>query len=141
MALAALSALAATTAFTAPADATVFENHISVRQDAHIGDDDTVTLSGAYVCNDPSPVGVQIATFLAQDGTRLGTTAKGEVICDGHEHEWQSTASMRYTKGLHAGEARAEARLEVVRTGGGLMPKAIDTVAQDEQEVELFDHR
>ncbi|MFD6187314.1 DUF6299 family protein [Streptomyces goshikiensis] len=141
MALAALSALAATTVFTAPADATVFENHISVRQDAHIGDDDTVTLSGAYVCSDPSPVGVQIATFLAQDGTRLGTTAKGEVICDGHEHEWQSTASMRYTKGLHAGEARAEARLEVVRTGGGLMPKAIDTVAQDEQEVELFDHR
>ncbi|MFE3993632.1 DUF6299 family protein [Streptomyces goshikiensis] len=141
MAFAALSALAATTAFTAPADATVFENRISVRQDAHIGHDGTVTLSGTYVCEDPSPVGVQIATALAQDGTRLGTTAKGRVICDGRKHAWRSTASLRFTKGIHAGEARAEARLEVVRMGSGLMPRAIDTLAQDKRTVVLFDHR
>ncbi|MFE2928363.1 DUF6299 family protein [Streptomyces goshikiensis] len=141
MAFAALSALAATTVFTAPADATVFENRISVRQDAHIGDDGTVTLSGTYVCEDPSPVGVQIATALAQDGTRLGTTAKGRVICDGRKHAWRSTASLRFTKGIHAGKARAEARLEVVRMGSGLMPRAIDTLAQDDRTVVLFDHR
>ncbi|MFE3630298.1 DUF6299 family protein [Streptomyces goshikiensis] len=141
MAFAALSALAATTVFTAPADATVFENRISVRQDAHIGDDGTVTLSGTYVCEDPSPVGVQIATALAQDGTRLGTTAKGRVICDGRKHAWRSTASLRFTKGIHAGKARAEARLEVVRMGSGLMPRAIDTLSQDDRTVVLFDHR
>ncbi|MFJ5632596.1 DUF6299 family protein [Streptomyces goshikiensis] len=141
MAFAALSALAATTVFTAPADATVFENRISVRQDAHIGDDGTVTLSGTYVCEDPSPVGVQIATALAQDGTRLGTTAKGRVICDGRKHAWRSTASLRFTKGIHAGKAWAEARLEVVRMGSGLMPRAIDTLAQDDRTVVLFDHR
>ncbi|MCX4526306.1 MULTISPECIES: DUF6299 family protein [unclassified Streptomyces] len=139
MALAALSALAAAAVFTVPANATVFENHISVWQDAHIGDDHTVTLSGTYVCNDPSPARVQLSTAVVQNGIRLGKSA-GNVVCDGEEHEWQTTASMRFTKGLSAGEALGEARLEVIHMGG-LLPKAIDTLAEDSHEIRLIDHR
>ncbi|MCJ1679055.1 DUF6299 family protein [Streptomyces sp. APSN-46.1] len=140
MALAALSALAAAAVFTAPATATAFENGISVQPYAHIGDDGTVTLSGTYVCNDPSPVGaVQLSTAVTQDGTRLGT-GNGDVKCDGEEHAWETTASLRFTKGIHAGQALGEARLQVVHLQG-LMPKSVDTVAEDRHEIELIDHR
>ncbi len=88
MALAALSALAATAVFTAPATAAPYDSAISVQPYAHIGGSGTVT--------------------------RL-TTGAGAPVCDGAarvaEHH-------RPPGAVHAGEARFEARLQEVRFSG-----------------------
>ncbi|MGW0391167.1 DUF6299 family protein [Streptomyces sp. NPDC003042] len=136
MALAALSALAATAAFTAPATATVFEQGISVQPYGHISDDGTITLSGTYHCTAVSPMGtVQIAASVLQDGTRLAFGG-GEAHCDGGEHAWEATGSLRFTPGVHSGPALAEVRLNEIQRSG-LMPKSIDTVAEDRREIQL----
>lgn len=57
MALATFSALAAVSVFTAPANATVFNQEISVQPYAHITEDGSVTLSGTYLCEGSSPRG------------------------------------------------------------------------------------
>ncbi|WP_326589888.1 DUF6299 family protein [Streptomyces sp. NBC_01294] len=140
MALASLSALAATAVFTAPADATVFDQGISVQPYGHISRDGEVTLSGTYHCSNPSPMGakLQIAAAVVQDGTRLGFGG-GEADCDGEEHVWQATGSLKFTPGVHPGAALAEVQLNEIHFSG-LMPRSIDTVAEDRQEIELIDH-
>lgn len=136
MALAALPALAATAVFTAPATATPFDSAISVQPYAHIGDDGTITLSGTYRCNDPSPVGaIQITASVIQDGVHL-TTGAGDAVCDGAEHEWESRAKLRHTPGIHPGRARAEARLQEIRLSG-LMPQSLHTLAEDHRDVQV----
>ncbi|MGP3686667.1 DUF6299 family protein [Streptomyces sp. IBSNAI002] len=137
MALAALSALAATAVFTAPAEATSFDQGISVQPYGHISEDGTVTLSGTYHCTSPSPVGakLQIAASVIQHGTRLAFGG-GEATCDGQEHAWQATGSLRYTPGIKAGPARAEARLNEIHFSG-LMPRSVDTVAEDGKTIDL----
>lgn len=136
-ALAALSALAATAVFTAPAEATSFDQGISVRPYGHVSKDGTVTLSGTYHCTNPSPVGakLQIAAAVVQDGTRLAFGG-GEARCDGQEHEWEATGSLKFTPDVHPGPARAEARLNEIHFAG-LMPRSIDTVAEDRQDLLL----
>ncbi|MBT2406391.1 MULTISPECIES: DUF6299 family protein [unclassified Streptomyces] len=141
-ALAALSALTVAAVFTTPATAASMDNGISVQPYAHIGEDGKVTLSGTYHCDDSSPVGaVQIATSVSQGDTRLGAS-NGEVVCDGAEHEWRTTASLALAPEIHPGRALAEVRLqEIRRTGGGLLSLPVKTVAEDVQEIELIDHR
>ncbi|WP_411106800.1 DUF6299 family protein [Streptomyces sp. cmx-4-9] len=138
MALAALSALAATAAFSAPAQATVYDQGISVLSHGHIHPDGTVTLSGTYHCTNPSPVGakLQISASVRQEGTRLAFGG-GEADCDGREHAWEATGSLRYTPGIHAGAALAEAKLDEVHFSG-LMPRSVDTVAEDRREIRLI---
>lgn len=140
MALAALSALAATAVFTAPADATVFDQGISVQPYGHISEDGRITLSGTYHCSHPSPIGakLQIAAAVLQDGTRLGFSG-GEADCDGEEHVWEATGSLRLTRNIHPGRALAEVQLNEIHFSG-LMPRSIDTVAEDRQEIQLIDH-
>ncbi|MFD3695680.1 DUF6299 family protein [Streptomyces sp. NPDC058646] len=138
MALAALSALAATAVFTVPAEATVYNQGISVQPYGHISEDGTVTLSGTYHCTAPSPMGakLQIAASLTQEHTRLAFSG-GEADCDGEEHAWEATGSLRYTPGIHAGAALAEAQLNEIHFSG-LMPRSVDTVAQDRQQIRLI---
>ncbi|MEU9232103.1 DUF6299 family protein [Streptomyces subrutilus] len=141
MALAALSALAATAVFTAAAEATSFDQGISVQPYGHVSEDGTVTLSGTYHCESPSPerAKLQIAAAVVQDGTRLAFGG-GEAKCDGQEHAWQATGSLRFTPAVHPGPARAEAQLNEIHFSG-LMPRSIDTVAEDRQEITLVAHR
>ncbi|MGW7451561.1 DUF6299 family protein [Streptomyces sp. NPDC054787] len=141
MALAALSALAATAVFTAPADATVFDQGISVQPYGHITEDGKVTLFGTYHCTSPSPMRatLQIAAAVVQDGTRIGFGG-GEADCDGEEHAWEATGSLHFTPRVHAGPARAEVQLNEVHFSG-LLPRSVDTVAQDTQEIELIESR
>lgn len=142
MALAAFSALAAAAVSAAPAAATSYDNSISVRPYAHIMSDDTITLSGTYVCNDPSPAGaVQLTAVIVQDSVRLGSTAAEEPVCDGATHRWHSHARLTWTPGLHAGDAHVEARLQRANRAGGIMPKSVDTLAQDVRGAEVVDHR
>lgn len=139
-ALAALSALAATAGFTAPADATVFNHGISVQPYAHIDQDGTITLSGSYHCDVASPVGaVQIKATVIQDNVRL-TIAAGDAHCDGAEHGWTADGTLRLTPGVHGGRAVAAAQLQEIHFSG-LMPKSIDTVAEDTRDIEVIDHR
>ncbi|MEU9107912.1 DUF6299 family protein [Streptomyces xanthophaeus] len=137
-ALAALSALAATAAFTAPAEATVYNQGISVQSHGHIHQDGTVTLSGTYHCSNPSPVGakLQISAALVQGGTRLAFGG-GEADCDGQEHAWEATGSLRYTPGIRPGAALAEAQLKEIHFSG-LMPRSIDVVAEERREIRLI---
>ncbi|MGW7437912.1 DUF6299 family protein [Streptomyces sp. NPDC054849] len=141
MALAALSALAATAVCTAPAEATVYEQGISVQPYGHISEDGRITLSGSYHCEQASSHGakLQIAAAVLQDGTRLGFGG-GEADCDGEEHAWQATGTLKFTPGVHPGPALAEVQLNEIHFSG-LMPRSVDTVAEDRQEIELIDHR
>ncbi|MGR4883320.1 DUF6299 family protein [Streptomyces sp. LARHCF249] len=137
IALAALSALAATAVFTAPAGATSFDQGISVQPYGHISEDGKVTLSGTYHCSSPSPVGakLQIAAAVVQDGTRVAFGG-GEARCDGREHEWEATGTLQFTPAVHPGPALAEAQLNEIHFSG-LMPRSIETVAEDRQEIRL----
>ncbi len=139
MALAALSALAATAVFTAPAEATVYDQGISVQPYGHISEEGRITLSGTYHCEQASPNGakLQISAAVLQDGTRLAFGG-GEADCDGKEHAWQATGSLKFTPGIRPGTALAEVRLNEVHFSG-LMPRSVDTVAEDRQEIELID--
>lgn len=68
MALAAFSALAATTVFTVPAAATAAGQAVSVHDEAHLAEDGAVTLSGKYRCTHASPMGaMQIKATIAQE--------------------------------------------------------------------------
>ncbi|MFJ3878423.1 DUF6299 family protein [Streptomyces sp. NPDC090077] len=139
MALGAFSALAATALFTATAHATVFHQGISVRSEAHINEKGEITLSGTYHCEAASPSGaVQIKATVVQDGTRLSIGA-GEVVCDGAEHEW--VAGSPLNGGIHEGDARAVAELQEIHFSGGLMPRGIDTVAQDSRAIKVVGRR
>ncbi|MCX5377861.1 DUF6299 family protein [Streptomyces sp. NBC_00091] len=139
MALGAFSALAATTLFTAPAHATVFNQGISVQSEAHIAEDGGITLSGTYHCEAASLGGaVQIKATVIQDGSQLSIGA-GEVVCDGAEHEW--VAHSPITGSVHPGRATAVASLQEIHLQG-LFPRSVDTVAQDTQDIEVVaDHR
>ncbi|MCY0945854.1 DUF6299 family protein [Streptomyces antarcticus] len=141
LALAALSALAAATVLTATASAAHGGNEISVQEDARIGGDGTVTLSGTYRCAPPSPVGtVQIAAAVLQEGTRLGFGG-GEADCDGEVHRWEATGTLRLTPDVHPGAAAAEVRLQEIRRSGGLLPTSLRTVAEDRRDIELHPSR
>ncbi|MFD3720677.1 DUF6299 family protein [Streptomyces sp. NPDC058674] len=140
LALSALSALAAVTAFTAPASAAPHGNEISVQRDARIVEHGTVTLSGTYRCSAPSPVGtVQIAATLVQGHTRLGFGGE-EAVCDGREHAWEATGSLRMTPDVQAGPAEARVRLQEIGRSGGLLPTSLRTVAEDRRGIELRPH-
>ncbi|MFD8983218.1 DUF6299 family protein [Streptomyces sp. NPDC059564] len=141
IALAAFSALAATALFTAPAAATVYHQGISVRPHAHIAQDGTITLSGTYSCEAASPGGaVQVKVTVVQDRFRLGLGA-GDARCDGEAHSWEAHGTLRLTPGIHEGAALAQAELQEIHFGGGLMPRAIDQIAVDEREIRVIDHR
>ncbi|MFG2877595.1 DUF6299 family protein [Streptomyces sp. NPDC048337] len=141
MALAALSALAATTVFTVPAGATVFEQGISVHPEAHIAKDGAVTLSGTYHCEQASPVGaMQIKATVEQDGSRLSIGA-GEVVCDGTEREWVAHAPAFVRGSVHPGHATVTGELQEIHLSPNLMPRSVATVAQDTQDVEVHEER
>ncbi|MEW2414212.1 DUF6299 family protein [Streptomyces sp. NPDC046866] len=140
MALAALSALTAAAAFAAPATASPRNSDVSVQPYAHIGEDGTITLSGTYRCDAGSPMGAtQISATVVQGETHL-TSGAGEAVCDGAEHEWQSTGTLPQSLGLpgevHPGPARFEARLQEVRFSG-LMPKSVAVHAEDVRDGEI----
>lgn len=146
MALAALSALAATTVFTVPAGATVFDQGISVHHDAHIAEDGGVILSGTYHCEQASPSGaMQIKATVEQDGTQLAINAE-QPVCDGTERRWVAhsparaeglpVGSLALGERLHPGHAKVTAELQEIRLSG-LMPRSVTTVAQDTQDVEV----
>ncbi|MEU9083133.1 DUF6299 family protein [Streptomyces sp. NPDC048357] len=135
MALAALSALAATTVFTVPAGATVFNQGISVHPRAHLAQDGSVTLSGSYHCEQASPVGaMQIKATLVQDGIRLSLGAD-EVVCDGKERTWVAHAPASFVH-VQPGHARVTGEIQEVRLSG-FMPRSVTTVAQDSKDVEV----
>ncbi|MFE9479779.1 DUF6299 family protein [Streptomyces spororaveus] len=139
MALAAFSALAATTLFTAPAGATVFNQGISVHHDAYVAKDGAVTLSGMYHCEQASPMGaMQIkATVVQEDGRQLSIGAE-QIVCDGQERRWVANAPGAFVN-VHPGRAVVTAELQEVRLSG-LMPKSVDTLARDTQDVEVHKH-
>ncbi|MET9886542.1 DUF6299 family protein [Streptomyces sp. NPDC006430] len=132
--LTALSALAATTVFTVPAGATVFEQAVFVHQDAHIDQDGAITLSGSYYCEQASPMGaMQIKATVIQEGAGRLTVGTGDLLCDGAEHIWK-VHTPQFGAGVHRGHATATADLQEIRLQG-LMPKSVDTVAQDTQKI------
>ncbi|MFD7260289.1 DUF6299 family protein [Streptomyces sp. NPDC059874] len=136
MALAVLSALAATTVFTVPAGATVFDQGISVHPEVHIAEDGAVTLSGSYHCEQASPMGaIQIKATVIQEGTRL-SIGGGEVVCDGTERTWAAQAPGFVSGSVHPGRATVAAELQEIRLSG-LMPTSVTTVAHDTQDVEV----
>ncbi|MBT2472315.1 hypothetical protein J7E97_31825 [Streptomyces sp. ISL-66] len=141
MALAVLAALGATAVCTAPANAAPYGNDIYVSSEAHIAEDGTIHLFGVYHCTAPSLAGeVQIKATVVQEGVRL-SIGGGDARCDGTEHEWAAHATLRLTPGVHAGEALAEAQLQEVHFGGGLLPRSIETLAEDAHPVTVIDHR
>ncbi|MFD5146629.1 DUF6299 family protein [Streptomyces sp. NPDC058401] len=146
MALAALAALGATAVFTAPANAVpdgsaIHGGDIYVSSEAHIAHDGTIHLFGEYHCAAPSPSGtVQIKATIEQEDVRL-SIGGGDAQCDGEVHDWSAHGTLRLTPTVHAGEALAKAELQEIRFGGGLLPRSIDTVAQDVHPVEVIDHR
>ncbi|MET9698178.1 DUF6299 family protein [Streptomyces sp. NPDC006529] len=140
IAVAALSALAATAACAVPASADSRANAIVVKDRAQLSEDGRVTLSGVYRCEPGSPEGVQIQTRVRQDGNRLGMTA-GEATCDGAAHEWSVTGTMGIAgQGFHAGAAEATAELTVARVHGAhLLPTAVSrtTLAEHTQPLTI----
>ncbi|WP_327253203.1 DUF6299 family protein [Streptomyces sp. NBC_01244] len=141
MALAALAALGATAVFTAPANAAPYGNDIYVSSEAHIAPDGTIHLFGEYRCTAPSPSGaVQIKATIEQEDVRL-SIGGGDAQCDGAVHDWSAHGTLRLTPTVHAGEALARAELQEIHFGGGLLPRSIDTVAQDSRPVRVTDHR
>ncbi|MFK0234300.1 DUF6299 family protein [Streptomyces vinaceus] len=130
----ALSALAAATAFTAPADARSHENSISVQEVGHISEDGHVTLYGTYACAPSSPRGVQIQLTLAQESTRLGFGGE-EAVCDGREHDWSASASLELVN-VHPGAAGAQARLQAASLHSGFGVR-VSYLAQAERDIVL----
>ncbi|MFJ3198939.1 DUF6299 family protein [Streptomyces sp. NPDC086989] len=130
-----LSALAAASVFTAPADARSHGDEISVQEFGHISADGHVTLFGTYSCAPSSPRGVQIQVTLTQDGTRLGFGG-GEAVCDGGQHDWSASASLRLTPGVHQGAAAAQARLQSASLGSA-MTLRVSYLAEAERDVVL----
>ncbi len=139
MALTAFSALAATTLFTAPAGATVFNQGISVHRDAYVAKDGAVTLSGTYHCEQASPVGaMQIKATVEQEGGGRLSIGAEQIVCDGQERRWVASAPGAFVN-VHPGRAVVTAELQEVRLSG-LMPRSVTTVAQDSQDVEVREH-
>ncbi|WP_314250620.1 DUF6299 family protein [Streptomyces kutzneri] len=139
MALTAFSALAATTLFTAPAGATVFDQGISVHRDAYVAKDGAVTLSGTYHCEQASPMGaMQIKATVEQEGGGRLSVGAEQIVCDGKERRWVANAPGDFVN-VHPGHAVVTAELQEVRLSG-LMPKSVTTVAQDSQDVEVREH-
>ncbi|WP_424213284.1 DUF6299 family protein [Streptomyces sp. BI20] len=137
LSMAAVSVLASAAVLAAPAGAGAAASEVDVAPVAVIGPDATVTLSGTYRCLPPSPSGaVQIGVTLYQDGTRLGL-AGGDAVCDGEEHAWHASGSLRHTPDLHPGTAEAEARLSSVRPGRGLIPN-VTPLSAHRQDVEIL---
>ncbi|MFD7839942.1 DUF6299 family protein [Streptomyces sp. NPDC059761] len=134
LAVTVLSALAAATAFTAPADAHSHDNQISVQEVGHISEDGHVTLFGTYRCEPSSPRGVQIQVTLTQDSTRLGFGGE-EAVCDGVEHDWSASASLELVN-LHPGAAGAEAKLQAASLHSGFK-LSVAYLAQTERDVYL----
>ncbi|MEU6309887.1 DUF6299 family protein [Streptomyces sp. NPDC047014] len=133
MALAAFSALAATALFTAPAGATVFQQGISVDDEARITEDGGVILSGTYHCEQASPEGaMQVKASVEQDGGRLGIGAE-RIVCDGTERRWVAHAPGEYAH-VREGRAKVTAELQEVRLKG-FFPRSVDTVALDAKDV------
>ncbi|MFF7298235.1 DUF6299 family protein [Streptomyces sp. NPDC008265] len=133
MALAAFSAAAATALFTAPAGATVFEQGISVHDDARITDDGGVILSGTYHCEQASPEGaMQVKATVEQDGGRLSIGGE-QIVCDGTERRWVAHAPGAYAN-VRAGTAKVTAELQEIHLSG-LFPRSVDTVALDSRDV------
>ncbi|MFJ7592079.1 DUF6299 family protein [Streptomyces sp. NPDC097617] len=138
MPLAAFSALAATTLFTAPAGATVFNQGISV-QDAYVAHDGAVTLSGMYHCEKASPMGaMQIKAIVEQEGGGRLSIGAEQIVCDGQERRWVANAPGAFVN-VHPGHAVVTAELQEVQLSG-LMPKSIATVARDSKDVEVREH-
>ncbi|MEV0412655.1 DUF6299 family protein [Streptomyces sp. NPDC050448] len=135
MAVTALSALAAATVLTTPAGARAQGDEISVQKFGHISGDGQVTLFGTYTCAPSSPRGVQIQVTLVQDGTRLGFGGE-EAVCDGGQHDWSATTSLRLTPDVHPGPAGAEARLQSANLHSG-MTLRVSYLAQAERDVVL----
>ncbi|MFG2993429.1 DUF6299 family protein [Streptomyces sp. NPDC048257] len=136
MALTAFAALAATTLFTAPAGATVFDQGISVHHDAYVAQDGAVTLSGTYHCEKASPVGaMQIKATVAQEGGGQLSIGAEQIVCDGQERRWVAHAPGAFAN-VHPGHAVVTAELQEVRLSG-LMPRSVTTVAKDTQDVEV----
>ncbi|QES55084.1 hypothetical protein DEJ51_13450 [Streptomyces venezuelae] len=139
MALTVFSALAATTLFTAPAGATVFNQGISVHRDAYVAKDGSVTLSGTYHCEQASPSGaMQIKATVEQEGGGRLSIGAEQVVCDGQERRWVADAPGAFVN-VHPGRAVVTAELQEVRFSG-LMPKSVATVARDSQNVEFREH-
>ncbi|MET3984023.1 DUF6299 family protein [Streptomyces sp. PvR034] len=142
IAVAALSALAATAACAVPASADSGPDSISLRTEAPVSQDGRVTLSGVYRCAPGSPEGVEIQTAVRQDGNRLGMSA-GTADCDGAEHAWSVTGTIGVMPGFHPGAAQAEARLTANRVHGkSLIPTAISRsdLARDERHIMIEGH-
>lgn len=139
MALTVFSALAATTLFTAPAGATVFDQGISVHRDAYVAKDGSITLSGTYHCEQASPVGaMQIKATVEQEGGGRLSIGAEQIVCDGQERRWVADAPGAFVN-VHPGRAVVTAELQEVRFSG-LMPRSVTTVARDAQDVEVRKH-
>ncbi|MFE2140956.1 DUF6299 family protein [Streptomyces sp. NPDC059456] len=130
-----LSALAVAGVFTAPADARSHGGEISVQEFGHLSADGHVTLFGTYSCAPSSPRGVQIQVTLVQDGSRLGFGGE-EAVCDGGQHDWSASASLRMTPGVHAGAAAAQARLQSANLGTA-MTLRVSYLAEAERDIVL----
>ncbi|WP_327283835.1 MULTISPECIES: DUF6299 family protein [unclassified Streptomyces] len=130
-----LSALAAASVFTTPADARSQGDEISVQEFGHISEDGRVTLFGTYSCTPSSPRGVHIQVTLAQDGTQLGFGGE-EAVCDGAEHAWSTSTSLRMTPDVHPGPATAQARLQSSSLHSG-MTLRVSYLAQAERNIVL----
>ncbi|UQX01545.1 DUF6299 family protein [Streptomyces sp. RerS4] len=142
LAFAALSAVAAAAVLTTPAGAAAYGNEISVRKDAHINPDDTITLFGTYRCAPTSPVGsVQVSVTVIQDGTRLTFAGDEAARCDGERHDWTASGGLRMTPGFHPGAAGAEVRLQRAGvSGSGLVPTSVHVshLAESRQDIEVY---
>ncbi|MBT2452639.1 hypothetical protein J7F03_37485 [Streptomyces sp. ISL-43] len=111
-----------------------------MNEDAHIAEDGAVTLSGTYHCEQASPMGaMQIKATVVQDGTHLSIGAE-EVVCDGTERRWVAHAP-GFLAGVHPGRATVTGELQEIHLSGNLMPRSVDTVAQDTQDVEVHGER
>ncbi len=138
MSLAAFSALAATTLFTAPAGATVFNQGISV-QGAHVAHGGAVTLSGSYHCEQASPMGaMQIKATVDQEGGGRLSIGAEQLVCDGQERRWVANAPGAFAN-VRPGHAVVTAELQEVRLSG-LLPRSVTTLAQDSKDVEVREH-
>ncbi|MER6997698.1 DUF6299 family protein [Streptomyces sp. NPDC000410] len=140
LALAALAAAAAVLTPTAAA-ADNFTGDVSVKEQAYIAPDGTLTMSGTYRCSEPSPARrIFIASSLVQEGKRLGFGGT-EARCDGAEHSWTTSGPVGTVMnlGFHDGPAAVDARLMVMENVGGLpLPRVL---AGGEKAVSLVDDR
>ncbi|MFF5446878.1 DUF6299 family protein [Streptomyces sp. NPDC012888] len=135
VAVAALSTLAAMSAFTTPAGAGAFGDEISVLPYGHISEN-SVTLYGTYRCDPASPRGVQIQATVVQDGTRLAFGGE-EAVCDGEQHKWSATGTLRMTPDVHPGGAGAEVRLQHASVGSSPFSVHVSHLAEQHRDIEL----